>query len=137
MIAILKTIHLLALVFGAAASLGNIYLMFAIEKHDLGAPGFTNRLRKMYRLTALGAIILLWVTGLALVFSRHGLWIPGYAFNMKVTLAAFLTLIIVYLNLMAPGWARRGGPPAHVAALHYAGAFLLLLTVIFAGAAFG
>lgn len=137
MLTLIKALHLLALVFGSLASLGNLYLNFARGPHDLDAPGFTNRLRKYYRVTALAAIALLWATGLILLFGEYGLWLPGYAFNMKIALAAMLTAIIVFLNLMAPSWARRGGPPGWVPALHYAGAFLLISVVIFAAFAFG
>lgn len=133
---LIKIIHLLALVFGSVASLGNIYLMLSKGPHDLDAPGYTNMLRKLYRLTALGAIIVLWLSGLILLM-RYGGWVPGSAFTIKLTLVVVLTLIIFFLNFMAPGWARRGGPPGYVPALHWIGASCLLLVVIFAGFAFG
>ena len=134
---ILKSLHFLALVFGAAASLGNIYLALSTGPHDLAAPGFTNMLRKLYRLTALGAIVTLWVTGLILMAWRHGIWIDGFAFNAKIALAALLTAIILFLNAMAPRWARSGGPPSYVPVLHWLGAALLLSIVLLAAIAFG
>lgn len=133
---VLKIAHLLALVFGSAASLGNIYLALSQGPHELAAPAYTNMLRKLYRLTALGAIAVFWATGILMVFIRYGVWIDGYAFNVKIALVALLSAIIIYLNVMAPIWARRGGPPRYVPALHYSGTFLLLLSVIFAGFAF-
>lgn len=135
--AILKTLHLLALVFGAAASLGNIYLMLAKGPHDLPAPALANALRKWYRLTALGAILTLWATGIVMLPLRYGFGVEGFAFNAKIALAGLLLAIIAYLNWKAPVWARRGGPPAYVPALHMIGAASLLLAVIFAVAAFG
>ena len=133
---LIKIIHLLALMFGSVASLGNIYILLAKGPHDLDAPGYTNMLRKLYRFTALGAIIALWASGLILLFG-HGGWVSGTAFHIKLLFVVILTLIVLFLNFMAPGWARRGGPPSYVPALHWIGASCLLLTVIFAGLAFG
>ncbi len=135
--AALKALHLLALVFGSASALGNIYLAITKGPHDLAAPGFTNMLRKAYRYTSLFAIIVLWATGLTLMFWRHGIWIEGFAFNAKIAFALVLTAIILFMNLMAPGWTRSGGPPSYVPALHWIGAISLILIVTLAAFAFG
>jgi uncharacterized membrane protein len=132
---LLKTIHLLALVFGSAASLGNIYILLASGPHDLPAPGFVGALRKWYRLTALLAILTLWITGVMLIVMQSG-WAQGTAFDAKLFFAALLLGIVGFLNFMAPRWARRGGPPSYVAKIHMAGAASLLLAVVFAVAAF-
>ena len=136
MFMLLKIVHFLALIFGAAASFGNIYLALSAGPHDLAAPGFTNTLRKFYRLTALGAITVLWATGLLLMVWRYGLWVEGIAFNAKIMLAVVLTAIIFFLNLMAPGWARSGGPPSYVPVLHWVGSTCLIGIVVFAVVAF-
>ena len=133
--AILKAIHLLALAFGAAASLGNIYLLLARGPHDLPAPALANALRKWYRLTALGAIVALWITGVPLTVMRYG-WGSGFAFEAKLAMATLLLALIGFLNWMSPGWARRGGPPSYVPALHRVGAAALLLAIVFAVFAF-
>jgi cytochrome b subunit of formate dehydrogenase len=135
--ALLKAIHFLALAFGAAASLGNIYLMLARGPHDLPDPGRHNELRKLYRLTALAAIALLWITGLLLLVFGHGGWVSGPAFASKIALVLVLTAIVVLLNLMAPYWARRGGPPGWIPAVHLTGAASLLAVVALAAFAFG
>lgn len=131
----LKAIHLLALMLGAGASLGNIFLMLAKGPHDLPAPGFTASLRKWYRLSALVAIVTLWITGLLMAASGDG-WVEGSAFSIKLMFAAALLAIVGFLNLMAAGWARSGGPPAYVPALHVAGALCLAASVVFAAYAF-
>ena len=117
----IKTLHLLALVFGAAANLGNVYILLAKGPHDLPAPGFVNALRKLYRYTALGAILVLWATGLLMIVMRFG-WPAGSAFHLKLTFSLALLMLIGFVNLMAPRWAKRGGPPNWVASLHVAGA---------------
>ena len=133
--AALKIVHLLALAFGAVASLGNLYILLAKGPHDLPAPGFLAALRNWYRLTALGAIAILWITGILLTVLRYG-WVTGFAFNAKLFFAAALLALIGFLNFMASGWARRGGPPSYVTWLHIAGAFSFLASIVFAVAAF-
>jgi uncharacterized membrane protein len=139
--AFLKALHFLALMFGAAASLGNLYLGLAKGPHDLAAPGYTNMLRKLYRLTALGAILVFWATGVLMLiangFDGIALALGNGVFQLKLVFVVVLTGIVLFLNLMAPGWARSGGPPSHVPKLHWIGAACLLLAVIFAAFAFG
>ncbi len=89
----IKAIHFLALVLGAGASLGNIYLMLARGPHDLPAPELTKALRKWYRLSALVAILTLWVTGVLMASSGDG-WIASNAFNAKLVFATALLAII-------------------------------------------
>ena len=84
-LSLVKAIHLLALVFGSVAALGNIYLGLAKGPHDLAAPGFNNTLRKAYRYTSLFAIIALWGSGIVLLLTYGG-WVPGFAFTAKILL---------------------------------------------------
>lgn len=137
MIITLKMLHLLALVFGSLASLGNIYLGFANGPHDLDAPAYTNRLRKMYRITGLIAIITLWITGLALLLGKYGVWVPGFAFSAKIAFAVLITVYLLFVNLMSSGWAKAGGPPSYMPMLTWISFLALVFTVVFAVAAFG
>jgi cytochrome bd-type quinol oxidase subunit 2 len=132
----IKAIHLLALVLGAGASLGNIYLMLARGPADLPAPALTNALRKWYRLTALVAILVLWLTGLLLVLTGDA-YVENTAFTYKIAFSLALLAIIVFLNVMAPMWARRGGPPKWVSSLHVTATLCLLAAVTMAAYAFG
>lgn len=136
MFELLKVFHLLALAFGSVASLGNVYLMLSAGPHDLAAPGFTNMLRKQFRLTALGAIAVFWVSGLLMLVWRYGSWVEGSAFALKIGLVTLLSLSVLFLNFMAGGWARSGGPPAYVKRLHWMNAILFIASVILAGFAF-
>ncbi len=138
MIISLKIIHLLALVIGAAAGFGNLYILMAKGPHDLPAPGFVNQLRLLFRLSALGAIIVLWASGLLLMFGKYGWWVSSFSFHAKIVFAASLTLIIVFLNLLAIRAPKgAGGPPSYVPVLHVIAATCLVLVVIFAVVAFG
>ena len=136
MIAIIKFLHLFGLMFGATASLGSLYIMLSKGPHDLPTPGQFNQMRKLFRLTALLAIALLWASGLLLMFIKYGLWPGGFAFTAKIALVAVLTVIIVLTNFLAPGWARRGGPPGWANYMQIAAAFILVLIVALAAIAF-
>ncbi len=94
-------------------------------------------LRKLYRLTALGAIGLFWVTGITLFLWVYGFQSPGTAFTFKILLVILLSAIVVFVNLMATSWARRGGPPDCLPAIHWIAALLLIAIVVLAGFAFG
>lgn len=135
-LSLIKAIHLLALVFGSVAALGNIYLGMAQGPHDLAAPGYTNTLRKAYRYTSLFAIIILWASGIMLLLAYGG-WVPGFAFTAKLVLVAVMTCIIFFMNIMSPSWARSGGPPSYVPVLGWINAISLLCIVILAAFAFG
>lgn len=137
MFTLLKIVHVLALMFGSAASFGNLFLLFSAGPHDLAAPGFTNRLRKIYRLTALIAIGAFWFTGLLMVFLKHGMWVYETSFNIKVFCAFVLTISVIFLNIMAPGWSRSGGLPSYVGSIHWLNAGLLIVIVILASFTFG
>ena len=138
MVELIKIIHLLALMFGAAASFGNLYIMMAKGPHDLPAPEFANQLRTLFRFTALGAILVIWISGILLMLINYGWWVQSFAFDVKITFATIVLLIIIFLNLMAMRASKStGGPPSYLPALHTIGAASLVLAVIFAVISFG
>ncbi|MFK7902829.1 MAG: hypothetical protein AB8B49_08300 [Nitratireductor sp.] len=131
----LKALHLIALMFGSVASLGNLYVMFSKGPHDLDAPAYTKRLAKFYRVTSLFAVLVLWASGLLMLISFGG-WVSGTAFMLKLGFVGLLTLIVLFTNFMAPKWQRAGGPPAYVSKLAWVSSISLILIVIFAVTAF-
>lgn len=137
MITSFKILHLVALMFGSLAALGNIYLALSKGPQDQAALAFTNTLRKFYRVTGLTAIIILWASGLLLLTTKYGAWVPGPAFSAKIAFVLLLTAINLFVNFMAPKWARSGGPPSYVPILHRTGAVSLILIVVLAVVAFG
>lgn len=56
MIETLKILHFMALMFGAAASFGNFYIMKASGRDDMPPSALTLRLRNIFRFTGLAAI---------------------------------------------------------------------------------
>ncbi|MCP4184263.1 MAG: hypothetical protein GY761_13265 [Hyphomicrobiales bacterium] len=138
MVELIKIIHLLSLMFGAVASFGNLYMMMAKGPHDLPAPEFANQLRTLFRFTALGAIIVIWISGILLMLINYGWWVQSFAFDVKITFATILLLIIIFLNLMTGRSSKSSGdPPSYIPVLHTVGSASLVLAVIFAVISFG
>ena len=87
------------------------------------------------------SLVLLWGSGLALVFSYDGLYQSGgWALSVKLVLVALLTLMVGLIH-METGRIRRGqNAKAAAARLERYGAIVLLLgvaVVVFAVLAFG
>lgn len=138
MFILLKIIHIGALMFGSVASLGNLYMMFAKGPHDLPSPAFANKLRYLFRITGLIAILALWITGPILMFIKYGPWVDGSAFLAKIGFATLLLLIISFLNLMA--WFSKTahkGPPFYAPTLLVIAAMALFSAMVSATIAFG
>lgn len=137
MIEFVKIIHLAALMFGASASFGNLYVLWAKGPHDLPAPGFVNRLRLLFRVTALIAIVTLFASGTILLLIKYGVWVEGVAFSAKMVFATLILLIVLFLNLVFPRIAQSGmPPPSYVTVLHFTNAISLLAAMGFAVASF-
>lgn len=132
----LKAIHLLALLFGSAASLGNLYILMAKGPHDLPAPGFIKQLRFFFRITAMAAISLLWVSGVMLMLVRYGWWIDGFAFDVKIAFATLLLVLITFINLWSWRATPTNAPPSWMPVLHFIGVVSLILTTLFAVVSF-
>ncbi len=137
MIILLKLLHMFALMLGGAASFGNLYIMMAKGPHDLPAPGFVNQLRLLFRVSALAAILLIWASGILLMFIKYGWWVGSFVFDVKIVFAIIVLLIVLFLNLLALRTPKGpGGPPSYVPILHIIGAISLVLAMVFAVFAF-
>lgn len=132
MLITLKVLHLLALMFGSVAALGNLYLGLSKGPADLAAPAYTNTLRKFYRVTSFVAVITLWITGAVLFVLKYGGKVEAGAFHAKMAFVVILTAIVFFTNFMAPRWAKRGGPPSYIPTLSWISALVLIGSVILA-----
>lgn len=128
----LKALHLLALMFGSVGALGNLYLGIAKGQHDPAAPKYTKTLQIFFRRTSLFAVIVLWVTGMILLVSKYAGKVEPAAFHAKIAFVILLTVIVFFTNIMAPKWAKRGGPPSYITALSWVAAITLMLIAVLA-----
>jgi hypothetical protein len=138
MLAVIKIIHLLCLFGGGASSIGNGLLLREVMAGSGPPPPAVARTMKTLAFIGLGAIVLLWVTGLMLVVLGPGFGAFGWAFWVKLlaaTLVLFSVSMINYLGAKARK-AGRGPDPARIKPLSIAASVGAAAAVVFAVIAF-
>lgn len=110
MMALVKFLHFVGLMAGAAAGIAN--MMIAVQamrskgdKSDLFA------LRRRLSNMGLGAILLLWITGVWLYASKWQFAALGPAFIIKIIAATLLLAAVFTLNIAGTISMRTGNPP--------------------------
>ncbi|MCE2517561.1 MAG: hypothetical protein J4F41_06975 [Alphaproteobacteria bacterium] len=107
----LKFFHYLALFLAGGLGVGNSVKAKAHMK--AGQPPTPPVQATMMTLARLGlaAIIILWATGIALVYLVYGSFDLGWAFHMKLLGATLLLITIFTLNIHLADSAKKGTPP--------------------------
>ncbi len=127
-----KTLHLLFLLLGASAGIGNVALAMALKGAEGTPPNWVPKLRLRFARLGLVSVLTLWFTGLYLLFAYYGGWQPGLSFNLKMVTASLLLLGIVAINLLLNRVRKTGVPNPLIPKLGIATVGLTMLTVIFA-----
>ena len=128
----LKILHLLALMFGAAAGLGNFYIIKASGPDDMPPSALTMRLRNILRFTGLAAIITIWASGIWLMLIECGWWVDSRFFDIKILFATIVLVIVLALNVIASRMAKGAKPPSYLPTLSTAGTASLIITMMLA-----
>ena len=112
LIIILKFFHYLSLFLAGGLGVANIILFKNHQKAGT-APAPPVRITMM-TLARLGliAIVILWVTGIALTHKIYGSFALGWAFHLKLFGATILLGAVAFLNLHLAQRARAGNPPS-------------------------
>jgi len=130
----LKILHLLALIVGGTASIVTLGIQRFLAKSGLKGPPpkpIANIMR-LLGLSGLGAIAVLWLTGLVMLVQNYSGADLGIWFSIKLIAATLIFGISAFMNF-ATARARKGGPPANLPlmkALGNAIRILLLLAII-------
>lgn len=105
MIALVKTVHILALVLALGAGLTRLTLGRVMATQGEARPYLGPIMARFTNLNYLG-LILLWISGLALVALTYSSTSLGWAFHVKMVAVVAMTAIA------ATGWvqAKRGKP---------------------------
>ena len=112
LIIILKFFHYLALFLAGGLGVANAMLFKNHQKADTPpAPPVRKTMMTLARL-GLIAIIILWVTGIALTHKIYGSFALGWAFHLKLFGASTLLCVVAFLNLHVTQQARAGNPPS-------------------------
>ncbi|MGQ3486970.1 hypothetical protein [Roseovarius pacificus] len=135
---VLKFLHFAALAFALGGGVANILL----GRQIAGAEGAGKSVimplqRTLARISAL-SLLVLWITGIALVYAYYGGWAGlGIFFWTKFAIVVVLTINMgIAQHLMSH--ARKTGtpPPGAIKAMGLAGPVLLLVITALATAAF-
>lgn len=138
MLVTLKIIHLLCLYAAGAAGVGSAVLMArTAAEGGPPAPVVAGSLGILGRI-GLVAILLIWLTGVALVWTGPGDLALGWAFFLKLAAAALVLVAVLALTRTRLAAARAGAPPdpARMKSLGQAAFAGTVLAVILAVIAF-
>ncbi len=133
---LLKTFHLLFLVIGAGAGIGNVALAMALKSAEGPPSPWVPSLRMKLARTGLVSVIFIWLTGLYLIYVYYGGWQPGLAFSLKMIAASLLLIGVIGINLLLNRVRKTGVPNPLLPKLGLTTVGLTMLAVIFAVYAF-
>ena len=106
-----KFFHYLALFLAGGLGVANGLLAKNHQKADMPpAPPVQKTMMTLARLGLL-AIVILWITGLALTYEIYGSFSLGWAFHMKLLGASLLLLAISFLNFHLSQSAKNATAP--------------------------
>lgn len=113
MLYVLKFIHIFALVFGAGSGITNGILASRIIRNPNPGPPpdmVVNLMKTMGKIGPI-AMILLWLSGLGLVFVEYGTLAVGALFYLKLSGATLALVTVLYIARTAMKAEAAGVPP--------------------------
>jgi hypothetical protein len=135
----LVIVHFIGLALGFSSGFGNMVVAGLIAKAAPQEKAVLGRVPPALGRLGVVGIVLLWVSGIAIIMLRYG----GFAilprpFIYKLTAVVLLTLTVIYINVLQPR-AQRGDAAAmaRIQTLGRLSGPLSLLAVIFAVITFG
>lgn len=114
MLEILKSIHLICLLLGGAASLGNAVLMKRVIAAGAPPPPLVADAMGALGRMGLGAVVVLWLTGVPMAVMTDAFANGGPLFSAKLLIATALLGIVPWMVLMR-SQAAAGTRPLNVA----------------------
>ena len=108
---LLKIIHFFCLLAGGAASIGNTVLMLQVERSGGPPPPMVPKAMGIIANMGLGAIILLWITGVLMILTGHNGAAPGALFYIKLLGAATVLGLVIWMTMLRTRAAAAGTPP--------------------------
>ena len=108
---VLKTFHYLAILFAGGVLVGG-GLIQAIFTRANQIPDITvSKVLKILGYLGLGALIILWITGILLSNIIYGGFVINTAFTIKILAAAFLLIISFIVNIHVYNSSKNNQPP--------------------------
>lgn len=107
----LKAVHLLCLLLGGAASLGNAVLLKRVMASGGPPPPMVADAMQVLAKMGLGAILVLWATGIPLAVMTDAFATGGPLFSLKVLLAAIVLVLVPLMTWLRMQMAAGKRPP--------------------------
>ena len=126
---LLKIIHFLSLAVGIGIGVANMVIGIRLRKAQDETAQFVRATQGVLGQIALGAIILLWLTGIAMWVEWHQMRADS-AFLVKIVAVIILTAVSVDLNIRGARARRGQGQPPSPAFMRRAGMISGLMSVI-------
>jgi hypothetical protein len=134
----LKSLHLLALLLGGGASVGGAILMRQVAASGQPPSVVVQKTVAGFGQAGLGAILLLWLTGIPLGLMTGAFATGGMIFSIKLVFATLVLILVVAMTRLRLRAAAAGTPPPALlmARLASAARVSIVLAIVLAVVAF-
>lgn len=136
---VLLMLHFLGLAMGLSTGFANMVMAGLIAKAAPDEKAVLSRFAPAMSKIGVIGLALLWITGLAIVFTRYGGFsVLPRTFLVKFAAVVLLTLAVAYINVLMPR-AQRGDEAAmaRIQTLGKLTAPLAIIAIVFAVITFG
>ena len=109
---ILKTFHYLAILFAGGVLVGGGLIQAVFTRANQVPDINVGKVLKILGYLGLGALIILWITGILLSNVIYGGFAINTAFTVKIIAAAFLLIISFIVNIHVYNSSKNNQPPS-------------------------
>ena len=135
---VLKTLHYLAILFAGGVLVGGGLIQAVFTRANQVPDINVSKILKILGYLGLGALIILWITGILLSNILYGGFAINTAFKIKIIAAAFLLIISFIVNIHVYNSSKNNQPPSKsiMKIATMSGRVLILIVVVAAAIAF-
>ena len=109
---VLKTFHYLAILFAGGLLVGGGLIQAVFTRANQVPDINVSKVLKILGYLGLGALIILWITGILLSNIIYGGFAINTAFTVKIIAAAFLLIISFIVNIHVYNSSKNNQPPS-------------------------
>ena len=109
---VLKTFHYLAILFAGGVLVGGGLIQAVFTRTNKVPDINISKVLKILGYLGLGALIILWITGILLSNIIYGGFAINTAFTVKIIAAAFLLIISFIVNIHVYNSSKNSQPPS-------------------------
>ena len=108
---VLKTLHYLAILFAGGVLVGGGLIQAVFTRSNQVPDIYVSKVLKILGYLGLGALIILWITGILLSNIIYGGFAINTAFTIKIVAAAILLIISFVVNIHVYNASKKNQPP--------------------------